>query len=70
MTTYGNDGPASDKLLLTPEAAAAMASVSRTTMFGLMKLGVVESVKIGRARRIPVEALRAYVDGLRSSAAA
>lgn len=55
-----------EKLLLPPEDAADRISVSRTTIYGLMASGAIESVKIGRARRIPVEAIDSYVARLRN----
>ncbi|MFF5201746.1 helix-turn-helix domain-containing protein [Micromonospora parva] len=56
----------SDPLLLTVEESAQKARISRAKMFQLLKAGEIESVKIGRSRRIPAEALGAYVDRLRS----
>jgi excisionase family DNA binding protein len=56
------DGP---RLVLSVEAAADMLSISRTRMFALLKSGSVRSVRIGRLRRIPAEALTAYVDQLK-----
>lgn len=53
-------------LLLTPEQAAAQLGVGRTRMFALMSEGEVESVKVGRSRRVPCDALRQYVDRLRA----
>ncbi|WP_010316638.1 helix-turn-helix domain-containing protein [Saccharopolyspora spinosa] len=50
--------------LLTVEAAARRLSVSRTTMFRLLKSGDVASVRIGHARRVPAEAITAYVKRL------
>lgn len=58
-----------DLLLLTPERAAERLDVSRTTVYELLKSGDLASVKIGRARRIPVAALSEYVDRLRAEAA-
>ncbi|PZS22213.1 MAG: transcriptional regulator [Pseudonocardiales bacterium] len=46
--------------LLTVEDAARRLSVGRTTMYALLKAGHVNSVRIGRLRRIPAEALAAY----------
>ena len=49
------------KLLLTvPEAAAALA-ISRSKLYELLAAGVVRSVRIDGSRRVPVEALEAYV---------
>lgn len=51
-------------LLLTVEEAARRLGVGRTTMFALITSGQVASVTIGRLRRIPAEALPAYVASL------
>lgn len=49
------------KLLLSvPEAAAAL-SIGQVTMWKLVGRGLVRSVKVNRARRVPVEALEEYV---------
>ncbi len=52
------------RLLLTPEEAADRLALSRTTIYELIRTGELRSVKIGRARRIPVAALGEYVTGL------
>jgi excisionase family DNA binding protein len=49
------------RLLLRPEEAAEALSVSRTTLYGLLASGEIQSVKVGGLRRIPVEALENYV---------
>jgi excisionase family DNA binding protein len=46
---------------LTPEEAARRLSVGRTTLFALIASGEIPSVKIGRSRRVPAEALNNYV---------
>jgi excisionase family DNA binding protein len=52
------------KILLTvPEAAAALA-ISRSKLYELLAAGSIRSVRIDSSRRIPVEALEAYVAGL------
>ena len=55
------------RLLLTVEEAADRLGIGRTLMYALVKDGDVESVQIGRLRRIPAEALPAYLEKLRSS---
>lgn len=55
-------------VLLTVEEAAQRLRVSRTTMFGLIKSGEVESVQIGRLRRIRPDALTAYTQRLADAA--
>lgn len=52
------------QLLHTPEQAAAVLSVSRTRVYELLAAGQLQSVKLGRSRRIPDLALREFVDAL------
>jgi excisionase family DNA binding protein len=52
-------------LVLTVEQAAKRLGIGRTLMYALIASGEVESVPIGRLRRIPVECLAEYVDRLR-----
>jgi excisionase family DNA binding protein len=54
-------------LLLTVEDAAQRLSIGRTTMYSLISAGAIQSVTIGRLRRIPAECLEEYVAGLRTS---
>lgn len=49
------------KLLLRPEEAAEYLSIGRTEIFRLIKTGELESVTIGRLRRIPVAACERFV---------
>jgi excisionase family DNA binding protein len=53
-----------EKLLLTPEEAAEVLGLSRCTVYDLIRLRAIVSVKIGRARRIPAAAVRQYVERL------
>lgn len=55
-------------VLLTVEAAAARLSISRTRMYGLLKTGDVDSIRIGRLRRIPATELDTLVERLRRTA--
>jgi excisionase family DNA binding protein len=55
---------AATKLLLSVEEAADLLGVSRSTMYDLMRTRAITSVRIGRCRRISLEALRAYVERL------
>lgn len=52
-------------LLLPPEDAARELGIGRTQMFALIKDGEIDSVKIGRSRRVPRVALVEYVERLR-----
>ena len=51
-------------LLVRPEDAAIALGVSRTKVYELMASGRLSSLKIGRSRRIPVEALTAFVSAI------
>jgi excisionase family DNA binding protein len=53
-------------LVLTVEAAAERLGIGRSLMYALVMSGDVESVCIGRLRRIPIDALHAYVASLRA----
>jgi excisionase family DNA binding protein len=63
MTT--TDVTTAVRLVLTVEEAADRLGIGRTLMYALITAGEVESVRIGRLRRIPADALERYVDGLR-----
>ena len=56
-----------EKLLLSPEEAAEVLGVGRSTVYDLMRMRLLPSVKIGRSRRVPAEALRQYVSRLATS---
>jgi excisionase family DNA binding protein len=52
------------RLLLTvPEAAEALA-IPRSKLYELLAAGLVRSVRIDGSRRVPIEALEAYVAAL------
>ena len=53
-----------DKLLLTAEEAARVLSVGRSTVYDLIRLRLLRSVKIGRSRLIPATACRELVERL------
>ncbi|WP_163512422.1 excisionase family DNA-binding protein [Fodinicola acaciae] len=53
------------RIVLTVEEAAEQLGIGRTLMYALVKSGEVESVSIGRLRRIPNDALHSYVDRMR-----
>jgi excisionase family DNA binding protein len=50
-----------DKLLLTPDEAAQVLGIGRSKVYELLGARQLASVKIGTCRRIPADALRAYV---------
>ena len=53
-----------EPVLLRPAEVAAALGVGRTAVFELMRTGELRSVKIGKSRRIPTEAVREFVVGL------
>lgn len=57
------------RLLLTVEQAADRLGICRSNMFKLIRTGAVESVQIGRLRRITPAALEDYVNRLSSGTA-
>ena len=57
-------------LLLTVEQAAQRLGIGRTTVFALVKSGELESIPLGRLRRIPAECITEYIDRLRATARA
>jgi excisionase family DNA binding protein len=54
-----------DVLLLTVEEAAQRLRLGRTLVYRLISSGELESVKVGRLRRVPAECLPEYVATLR-----
>ncbi|WP_432014997.1 excisionase family DNA-binding protein [Streptomyces cucumeris] len=52
-------------VLLTVEEAARRLRIGRTTCFRLVLAGEIESVMVGRLRRVPTDAVPAYVAKLR-----
>jgi excisionase family DNA binding protein len=52
--------------LLTVERAAETLSIGRTAMFALIKSGEVESVRVGRLRRVPADEIDAYIARLQT----
>ena len=55
-----------NKLLLTPEEAARVIGLGRSKLYELLAAGQIESVHIGRCRRVPAAALIEYVERLRA----
>lgn len=53
-----------EKLLLSAEEAGELLGVGRSTVYDLIRLGVIPSVKVGRWRKIPAAALQVYVKRL------
>ncbi|WP_380164840.1 helix-turn-helix domain-containing protein [Jannaschia sp. R86511] len=51
-------------LLLTPEEVADVLRVGRSRVYDLMRSHRLVSVKIGGSRRVPIAAVRKFVDEL------
>lgn len=58
------------RVLLTVEDAAQQLSIGRTTMYALIKTGEIATVRIGHLRRVPADAVSAYVSQLTEQQAA
>lgn len=54
-----------DKLLLTVPEAAERLGVGRSFLYGVIQRGELSSVKLGRARRVPIAALEEFIERLR-----
>lgn len=52
--------PTAPRVLLSVEAAAEQLSISRTRVYALIKTGDLLSVRVGRLRRIPADALTQF----------
>jgi len=53
-----------ERVMLTAEEAAEQLGIGRTLMFKLIRTGQIESVRIGRLRRVPASAIREYASRL------
>jgi excisionase family DNA binding protein len=66
--TAGDEHPGDgqeDLLMLTVEEAARRLRLGRTLVYQLISSGELESVTVGRLRRVPAECLAEYVAALR-----
>ena len=57
----GQDGGAAAQLLLSVEEAARRLGIRRTLMYTLMMSGEIRSIHVGRLRKVPAQALEAFV---------
>jgi len=48
-------------LLITPTEAAQALRISRTVLFQLLRSNELRSIKLGRTRRIPIQALHEFI---------
>lgn len=53
------------RLLYSVEEAADLLGIGRTFMFHLLGTGEIDSLKIGRRRKVPREAIDRYIERLR-----
>ena len=65
LTTPADDDPT--LVLLKVEEAARRLRIGRTTCYALIRSGELESVPVGRLRRVPADAPAAYVARLRAA---
>lgn len=56
-----NSPPQTPRLAYTVREAATLLSLSRSLMYELINAGKIETIKIGRARRITSKQLEAYL---------
>jgi excisionase family DNA binding protein len=57
-----------EALLLTVEQAAAALNLSRSLVYEMLRRGELESIRVGACRRIPRDALTAWVERQRAAA--
>lgn len=50
-----------ERLMLTVDEVAESLGIGKSAVYDLMRMKKLASVKIGRSRRVPVEALHTYV---------
>jgi excisionase family DNA binding protein len=48
----------------TPEEASSILRISRSAVYELLAQGQIDSFKVGRSRRIPLDALAEFVNRL------
>ena len=53
--------PAMERVLLTPEEVAEALHVGRCTVYDLLRTNQLQSFKIGKLRRIPVDAVHEFI---------
>ncbi len=53
-----------ERILLNVEEAAEVLGVGKSTVYDLIRMRLLRSVRIGKSRRVPVEACRELVERL------
>lgn len=57
-----SNAPAPERLAFSPDEAAAALGLGRTTIYQLLTAGAIRSVKVGKRRLIPRNALDEFLD--------
>lgn len=57
------DEKLTSRLLLKADEAAQMLGIGRGTVYAMMNDGTLPTVRMGRAVRIPLDALRRWIEG-------
>ena len=65
----GEPARAFEPMLLRPEEAAEALGLSRSTLYELLRQGDIDSIKVGRARRISPRALYEFIERQRTEGA-
>lgn len=55
-----------DRFLLTVDEAASALGIGRSHLYRFVQTGELRTLKIGRARRVTVEALREFIENLQA----
>ena len=64
----GNDNGAAQPLAMSVRDAARLAGISRASLYREISTRRLRTVKVGKRRLVPTEALRAWLDALPASA--
>ena len=57
----GKEATLIDRMALKPKEAAALLGIGRSTLYALLAAGVIPSIRIGRAVRVPVDQFRDWL---------
>ncbi len=52
-----------ERVAYRPLEAARMLGIGKTTIYRLLEAGVIRSIRVGRCRLIPVEAIKEFLAG-------
>jgi excisionase family DNA binding protein len=58
-----------DRLLRVEDVAREYLAISRTRVYEMIATGQLESIAIGRSRRVPESAVQAYIDRIKEEQA-